>query len=77
MYDNYNSTGIRSHTHSHPESTTGPTGYHPNHNRSDDKEFAIWSNTRLPRTLLYVYEVKTKMYIQYDKNGIIKKSTRR
>ena len=63
---------VREHIHSHPTSTTGPSGYHPSHKEGQDadKRYANWINKFNPSVQLKVYEVKTKKYIEFDEEGI-------
>jgi RHS repeat-associated protein len=73
MRKHYNDFYFRSHIHSHPTSTTGPSGFHPLHppGMDGDKRFAEWANTYFPRARLYVYEVPTRRYIEYNRRGVI------
>ena len=58
---------VREHIHSHPTSTTGPSGYHPSHKKGQDadKRYAEWIKTYNPSVKLKVYEVKTNKYIEF------------
>ena len=63
---------VREHIHSHPTSTTGPSGYHPSHKKGQDadKRYANWINKYNPSVKLKVYEVKTHKYIEFDEKEI-------
>ena len=59
---------VREHIHSHPTSTTGPSGYHSSHKKGQDadKRYAEWINKYNPSVKLKVFEVKTNKYIEFD-----------
>lgn len=63
---------VREHIHSHPTSTTGPSGYHPSHKKGQDgdKMYANWISKYNPSVKLKVYEVKTNKYIEFNEKGI-------
>lgn len=64
---------VREHIHSHPTSTTGPSGYHTSHGETTgDKDFAKWIDDYNSSVNLKVYEVKTKKYIGYNSEGLKK-----
>ena len=63
---------VREHIHSHPTSLTGPSGFHPSHQKTGDKDFAQWMGKYLPNATLQVYEKRTQKYIKYNSTGIIK-----
>jgi hypothetical protein len=63
---------VREHTHSHPTSIEGPSGFKPDHEIKGDLNFSKWVNSYYPNgnVKLNVYEVLTNKYIQYDHNGV-------
>lgn len=74
MYDlTIGKYSVREHIHSHPTSTTGPSGFHPSHKgKGGDRDYANWIDKYNPLVKLKVYEVKTKKYIEFNKQGVKK-----
>lgn len=65
---------VREHIHSHPTSTTGPSGFDPRHPRtgSGDRALASWVHQYAPGVKLSVFEVRTGSYIRYNNRGVIR-----
>ena len=62
--------------HSHPHAAwPGPSGFDPRDEeyKKGDDQHAAWMKKLFSDTNLKIYDVKTRTYVNYNQNGIIKK----
>jgi hypothetical protein len=63
---------IRAHIHSHPTTTNGPSGFGAGSTAFGDKNFAEWIKKYNPTIRLWVFEVISNSYIEYNHNGVVR-----